>query len=198
MEVGERIRVMMKNRGYSQTRLAEIAQLSQSGISTIIKGTSSPSAATLKAIATALGCSVAELMGEPTSAFIPVNGSSVPIIGDIACGTPITAEENVEGYAPLPEGIHADFALRCKGDSMVPTFNDGDLVLIRKQPEVEDGQIAAVMVDNEATLKRFYHQEDGVLLVADNPRFPPITIKQEYISELVICGLAVGYVRMFY
>ena len=197
MNVGERIQIIMKKRGYSQNKLASRAQISQSGLSSIINGSVSPKEVTLKAIAKVLDCSVAELVGEQSSQFIQLNGSSVPIIGEIACGTPITAQENVEGYAQLPDGIHADFALKCRGNSMEPTFFEGDIVLIRQQPEVEDGQIAAVMIDDEATLKRFYRHEDGVLLVADNHKFPPLTIKNENISEMIVCGLAVGYVRMF-
>lgn len=118
---------------------------------------------------------------------------SVPIIGEIACGVPITAQENVEGYADLPDGVRADFALRCKGDSMTPTFLDGDLVLIRQQPDVEDGQIAAVGINGEATLKHVYKRTDGLLLTADNPKFPPIVGD----GEIVIYGLAIGYTRIF-
>lgn len=117
---------------------------------------------------------------------------AVPIVGEIACGTPITANENIEGYADLPDGVRADFALKCKGDSMAPTFEDGDLVLIRQQPDVEDGQIAAVNVACEATLKRVYHRPDGLLLVADNPRFPPMSVSE----DITIHGMAIGYVRM--
>lgn len=127
--------------------------------------------------------------------FIPINNNSIPIIGDIACGTPITAEQNVDGYADLPGGVHADFALRCKGDSMAPTFLDGDIVLIRKQPEVENGQIAAVGINNEATLKHVYKNNNGVLLVADNPKYSPIQISEN--NGVVIYGLAIGYTRIF-
>lgn len=193
MEIGEKIKAMMKNKGYSQIRLAKKAQISQSGLSTIINGGSSPSATTLSAIAAALDCSVSELMGETSPGFIQVVRNAVPIIGEIACGVPITAQENIEGYADLPDGVRADFALRCKGDSMTPTFLDGDLVLIRQQPDVEDGQIAAVGINGEATLKHVYKRTDGLLLTADNPKFPPIT----WDGEIVIYGLAIGYTRLF-
>ena len=195
MNVGDKIKVMMKNRGYSQIKLAQKAQISQSGLSTIINGGSSPSATTLSAIAAALGCSVAELMGESSPGFVQVVRKSVPIVGEIACGTPILASENVEGYADLPDGVHADFALRCKGDSMSPLFEDGDLVLIRQQPEVEDGQIAAIGIDGEATLKHVYKNGNGVLLCANNPKYAPITANPE--EDVKVYGLAVGYVRLF-
>ena len=127
--------------------------------------------------------------------FIPINNNSIPIIGDIACGTPITAEQNVDGYADLPGGVHADFALRCKGDSMAPTFLDGDIVLIRQQPEVENGQIAAVGINGEATLKHLYRTGEGFLLVADNPKFAPIQVSEG--NTVDIYGLAIGYTRIF-
>lgn len=193
MTVGERIGAMMKKQGVSQNRLAKAAQMSQSGLSSIISGAVSPKENTLQAIANALGCSVAELLGG--SANIHVRRNAVPIVGEIACGTPITAEQNIEGYADLPDGVHADFALRCKGDSMTPTFNDGDFVLIRQTPDVLDGQIAAVGIGGEATLKHVYKQNTGLLCVSDNPKYPPQFFPAD--EPLTIYGVAVGYVRMF-
>jgi repressor LexA len=119
--------------------------------------------------------------------------NAVPVVGVIACGTPITADENIEGFADLPDGVSADFALRCKGDSMTPTLLDGDLVLIRQQPEVENGQIAAVGIDGEATLKHFYRTAGGILLVSDNPKFAPMAYPAE--SAPIVYGKAVGFVR---
>ena len=119
---------------------------------------------------------------------------AVPILGSIACGERVSPDTEPEGYADIPDGVHADFALRCKGDSMEPTFRDGDLVLIRQQPEVEPGQIAAVSIDNETTLKHIYPQDNGLLLVADNPAYRPLLITNE---EIIIHGLAIGYTRLF-
>ena len=195
MDVGSKIKAMMKTRGYSQLKLAKKANISQSGLSTIINGGSSPSATTLQAIADALECSVSELMGELAPGIIPIVRKSVPIIGSIACGERVSPDTERDGYADLPDGISADFALRCRGDSMTPTFNNGDLVLIRQQPEVNNGQIAAVNIDGETTLKHLYYQDGGILLVADNPAFAPMFVPAE--KEIIVHGLAVGYVRMF-
>lgn len=197
MSVGQRINERMKARKISQNKLAKAAQISQSGLSSIISGAVSPKEVTLSAIAAALECSVSELMGETAPGVIPIRTAAVPIVGEIACGVPITAEQNVTGYADLPEGVHADFALRCKGDSMIPTLQDGDLVLIRHQPEVEPGQIAAVNVNGETTLKHVYPQRDGLLLTADNANFPPIFVPNNQDGEIIIHGLAVGYTRLF-
>lgn len=197
MAVGEKIKLMMKKNGYSQLQLAKKAQISQSGLSTIINGGSSPSATTLQAIASALNCSVAELMGEYAPGFVPIRQAAIPIIGSIACGERVTPDTNPEGYADLAEGVQADFALRCRGDSMAPTFLDGDLVLIRQQPEVEPGQIAAVNIGGETTLKHVYFRPDGVTLTADNPKYPPVFVPAGGDGEIVIHGLAVGYTRIF-
>ena len=120
----------------------------------------------------------------------------VPVLGTIACGTPITAEQNVKSYIGIPAAWHADFALECHGDSMAPTICDGDVVCIRSQPEVEQGQIAAVRIGEEATLKHFYRQGDVVSLIADNPAVcPPMVFAGQELEEMAIEGLAVGYCR---
>lgn len=194
MNVGERISTLMKKRGLSQNKLAKAAQISQSGLSSIISGAVSPKEVTIQAIANALDCSVSELMGETGVSFIPLN-HSIPIIGNIACSPQNEPDTNVDGYTSVPEGVRADFALKCKGDSMLPMFNDGDLVLMRKQPEVENGQVAAVSINGETTLKHVYKTENGLLLFANNPKYEPIQTKTE--DDVLIFGLAVGYVRMF-
>lgn len=200
MTVGEKIKLEMKRQKVTQNKLAKAAKISQSGLSSIVSGQVSPREDTLRAIADALGCSFSELLGEQENTsfpFIPIQVRSVPIVGTIACGTPITAEQNIDGYADLPEGVRADFALRCRGNSMYPTFNDGDIVLLRQQPDVEDGQIAAVLINGEATLKHVYHEPDGLLLVADNPAFAPIRVKPTADDYSAIQGRAVGYTRIF-
>lgn len=197
MHVGQRIQQKMADLKISQNKLAKAAQISQSGLSSIISGAVSPKEITLQAIARAMDCSVSELLGEPAPGVIPMIHAAVPILGNIACGQRITPDTTPEGYADLPDGVRADFALRCKGDSMEPTLIDGDLVLIRQQPEVEPGQIAAVSIGDETTLKHVYPQKDGLLLVADNPQYPPIFASVSADEQIVIHGLAVGYTRVF-
>lgn len=128
--------------------------------------------------------------------FIPLpDTKTIPVIGSIACGTPILAQENIERYISVSSLWKADFALICKGDSMSPTIQDGDLVCIRSQPNVENGQIAAVLIDDEATLKHFYRRGDTVILHPENPRFAPMTYTKEEINDLHIEGVAVGICR---
>ena len=120
----------------------------------------------------------------------------VPLVGSIACGTPITAEQNIERYIGVPADWHADFALTCHGDSMAPTIQDGDIVCIRRQPEVEQGEIAAVRIGEEATLKHFHRQGDAVVLLADNAAVcPPMIYAGPQLAELQIEGRAVGLCR---
>ena len=118
----------------------------------------------------------------------------VPLIGTVACGEPILAEQNIEDTVPMPEHVRADFALRCKGDSMIGArINDGDLVYIRQQPDVVNGQIAAVLIDNEATLKRVYRSDGTLILQPENPAYPPMVFTGDQLADIRIIGLAVAF-----
>ena len=196
VDIGKRIAELRRERGYSQDQLAEMSMLNRVTLARYETGVIEPGAFALGRVADALGVSTDELLCrvEKLPPFIPIMKSAVPIVGEIACGQPITAEQNIEGYADLPDGVCADFALKCNGESMTPTFTPGDLVLIRQQPEVEPGQIAAVGIDGEATLKRFYIDNKTVMLVADNPAFAPQVFHAENVK---IYGLAVGFVRLW-
>lgn len=120
---------------------------------------------------------------------------SVPLLGEIACGEPITAAENLDGNVQVDGGVHCDFALRCKGDSMAPRLLDGDLVFIRQQPSVDNGQIAAVLIDTEATLKHVYVSPSSIQLVAENPAYAPIVLTGDEAENARILGKAVAYRR---
>ncbi len=118
----------------------------------------------------------------------------VPLVGDIACGTPILAVQNVEAFLSMPEGVNADFCLRCKGDSMINArIFDGDIVYIRQQETVEHGEIAAVLIDNEATLKRVYLYDDRIVLEAENPQYRPKSYWGEDMNDVRILGRAVAF-----
>lgn len=160
----------------------------------------------IAALAMALNVSPGYLMGweELPDTPFPSNVTplpkmeQIPLVGRIACGIPITAEENIEDYIDLPGHIKADFALSCKGDSMIRAgIQDGDIVYIREQPEVENGQIAAVMIDgDEATLKRFYRSGDTVTLVAENPSVSPFVFSESEINRLRVIGLAIAFTHV--
>lgn len=118
----------------------------------------------------------------------------VPLLGTIACGEPILAEENIEDYLNMPETVNGTFALRCKGDSMINArIFDGDIVYIREQPDVENGEIAAILIDNEATLKRVYKYENRIELRPENPTFKVMNFENEELNNIRILGKAVGF-----
>ena len=120
----------------------------------------------------------------------------VPIIGAIACGTPTMAEENTEGYANAPDGTRADFCLRCAGDSMIGArICNGDIVYIKKDEDIIDGQIYAVLVNNdEATLKRVYRIGDNRLeLRAENPSVAVQTYEGQALEDVRIIGRAIAF-----
>lgn len=120
--------------------------------------------------------------------------SKIPLIGAIACGAPILAEEHIEDYVDLPSHIQADFALVCKGDSMINArIFDGDLVYIRHQDTVDSGQIAAVLIDNEATLKRVRLFDDHIVLEPENPMYKPLSYWGEEMNAVRILGKAVAF-----
>ena len=194
-DIGKKIAELRRDRGINQEQLSEMANLSRVTIAKYESGRIEPGAQALSRIADALSVTTDELLcrTDKLPPFIPMVKSAVPVVGVIACGQPITAEQNVTGYADLPESVYADFALKCKGDSMTPTFSEGDLVLIRQTPDVQNGQIAAVGIDGEATLKRVYRSESGVTCVSDNPAFAPMFFPAG--EGLIVYGKAVGIVK---
>lgn len=128
--------------------------------------------------------------------ILPSKIKMVPILGEIACGEPITTTENVEGYLEEPEDAlprGSVFYLKAKGRSMEPTIPNGANVLIRQQPNVEENEIAAVLVnsDTEATLKRVKYQKDIIILVPDNSNYDPIIVNQE--NPARILGKAIRF-----
>lgn len=160
----------------------------------------------LERIATALNTTPAYLMGWETTrpnddlfkinGIMPVKKKKVPMLGDIACGKPIYADEQRESYVMAGTDIHADFCLRAKGDSMINArIMDGDIVFIRSQDMVEDGEIAAVIIDNEATLKRvYYDRKSNILqLVAENPAYRPMVYSGDELNHVHILGKAIAF-----
>ena len=112
---------------------------------------------------------------------------SVPLVGTIAAGTPILAEENIERYFNIDSSIKADFCLRIKGDSMINEgIHNNDIVFIHQQPILENGEIGAVIIDGEATLKRFYKTDTGIVLQPANEKYAPIIVDEN--SNLIIAG----------
>jgi repressor LexA len=153
----------------------------------------------LEPLAKVLKTTPAYLMGweedvvYPANIF-PIEKKKIPMLGSIAAGTPIFAEEKFEFYVEIGAEIKADFCLKVRGDSMINArIHDGDLVFIRQQPQVKDGEIAAVLVDDEATLKRVYIQKSNITLLAENPKYSPLVYHKDQQHNLIILGLAVAF-----
>ncbi len=202
-DLSSRIRQRRDQLGLSQEELAaRMGYRSKSSITKLEKGINDLPRAKLEELAAALDTTPAWLMGLvdlpfPPPGFEPLPEMvRVPLVGSIACGTPITAEQNIECYIGVPAAWHADFALTCHGNSMAPTICDGDIVCIRRQPEVEQGEIAAVRIGEEATLKHFHRQGETVMLLADNTAVcPPMVFAGPQLEEIQIEGRAVGFCR---
>lgn len=124
----------------------------------------------------------------------PVKLKKIPILGTIACGKPILAEENYDGYFMIDENLpYSDFVLRAKGDSMIDAnIHEGDLVFFRKQNDVDNGTIAAVLIEDEATLKRVNKSNDTLILQPCNTNYNPIIINKSDNKKVLILGQMVG------
>ena len=158
----------------------------------------------IASLARALHTTPAYLMGwidEPHKEIIAdnlfrIDTKKFPLLGNIACGEPILANEELDLYVVAGSAINADFCLKAKGDSMIGArIYDGDIVFIKKQPIVENGEIAAVLIGDEATLKRvYYDQKNGILqLFAENPQYQTMRFSKEEINQIRIIGKAVAF-----
>lgn len=209
--VGGNIRRLRKKARMTQKELAAAIGKSFSSVQKYELDIATPPLTVIQKIADAFGVDRWEVIGfnnvdipQNDDEFLSISNIErpdfykAPLVGEIACGTPILAEENIEDYINVSASIKCDFVLRCKGDSMAPKLLDGDLVMIHKQDDVQEGQIAAVLVDTEATLKHIYRLpgNQGVQLVSDNPNYAPQVYLRENAQLVRILGLAVGYQRM--
>lgn len=192
---------LLADRGLTQAELAGIMGVAASSVSAWCSGDKMPRMDKVEWIAQYFNVMKTELLEDvslPGNVVLIPKMKKVPLIGNIACGTPILAEENITDYIDLPGHIRADYALTCRGDSMINAgIRDGDIVYIRKQETVENGQIAAVLVgDDEATLKRFYLMDGKVTLNAENPAYPPMVYVGEEIRAVHVIGLAIAFTHV--
>lgn len=208
--IGNRIRNRREELGLSQDELGKrLGYKSRSSINKIELDQRNLTQSKIKAIADALETTPSYIMGwdESDQKFdeeklkffdnlFPITVKKFPLLGNIACGKPIFADEHFEAYVEAGANIKADFCLRAKGDSMIGArIQDGDIVFIHKQEMVDDGEIAAVLIDDEATLKRvYYDQENGILqLFAENPQYKTMRFTGEELDHIRILGKAVAF-----
>ena len=199
----ERFCEALSIRNITAAELSRKLNINEGTISQYKKGLYEPKQRRLQAIAEVLNVSIPWLMGADVPMdcradnIIPIDKvKKIPILGHIACGDPILAEENIEGYILEIKGVKSDFALVCKGDSMINArINDGDIVYIKEQPSVENGQIGAVLIDGEATLKRVYYypEKETLILKAENTKYDDFIFTGSELENVKIIGKAVGF-----
>ena len=205
--VSERLKRAMKLRNRKQIDLVRMTGIGKASICTYLSGKYEPKQANTYKLAEALNVNPAWLMGQdvpmeltassalPHPDLLTVRKKRVRMLGSIAAGEPIYADEDRDTYVAVDSDLECDFALRISGDSMSPRLLDGDTVFFREQDDVNDGQIAAVIIDGNATLKHVYHLPNGIQLVSDNPKYPPMIFDAQNSDSARIIGLAVGYQR---
>lgn len=193
--ISKNINRLIEEKNVTQVDISNHTGIPKSTITGYVKATSTPNSGNIQKLADYFEVPKSSI--DPRFKKKPKFGinqvkefTKIPLLGTITCGEPILAEENIEGYINeisdlLPSGEL--FYLKSKGDSMVPTIPQNSNVLIRHQQTVEEGEVAAVLVngDTEATLKRVKHQGNLILLVADNPKYDPIVITKENPARVI-------------
>lgn len=215
IEVGKMIASVRRERGLSQSQLAQKLNCSKQAISNYERGTRDPDYETLEAIADILNCPIAFFVSPEDQARslagiygnypLPANlrpisalhRQHVPLIGKVAAGQPIMAETDYDAYVDSP--VQCDAALEVQGDSMAPTYLPGDILYIKCQPRVDDGRVAVVLLDDTATVKHVYRDPDGngLTLISDNPAYAPIHVRGDDYDYVAIYGVPVGYTRLY-
>ena len=202
MTKGERIRARRRELGLTLEEVALAAETSKQTIQRYENGViENIPDGRLEAIARALSTTPAYLMGWgdatlPHPDLRPLRRRAVPLLGKIACGQPIYAEEDFCGYELAGEGVEADFCLRATGDSMIGArIHDGDIVFVKSCDMLENGEIGVVVIEDEATLKRVYYDRAGqkLILTPENPRYAPLVFTGEELATVKILGKAVAF-----
>lgn len=218
----ERLKLLRRESGLSQQDFANQLKTSKSSINMYERGEREPGLETLESIADYFNVDMDYLLGKAEHRnkyawldgidksvdlevlrsqvkfenLFPIERKRYPLIGTIACGEPILANEELELYVEAGADIQADFCLRAKGDSMIGArINDGDIVFIRKQSTVNNGEIAAVVIDDEATLKRvnYYPDKNLLILKAENPKYDDFVYSGEQLDHVIILGKAMAF-----
>lgn len=204
MGISENIKRLREKYSLSQKELGLIAGVSDKAVSTWEQGLKEPRMGAIQKIADHFGLKKSNIIEDggldnpSVPAFfhtdlIPAKYRKYKVLGNIACGSPIEAIETHEEYIETELNIKADYVLQCQGDSMINAriFN-GDYVFIKEQPVVENGEIAAVLMDDTVTLKRFYRHDEYIELRAENPMYKPIIIHETDFDSIRVIGKAVA------
>lgn len=197
MHLAKNLKYLRLKNGLSQDYIAD--KLGYKSYTTIQKwemGTSEPSVSILKKLSKLYNIDMDSMYTKDLE-FGSVgddDSKPIPLLGQIAAGTPILAEENIEDYFNIDTKIKADFALRIKGDSMIGAgIFPSDIVFIRQQQFLENGEIGAILIDEEATLKKFYKESETIILQAENDMYKPMIYTN---GNLTILGKLVAVLNI--
>ena len=198
----KRLKELRISRNMTQSQLADLLGVAKSTVSMYENGRREPDLETLEAIADIFNVDLNSLASSKDANvffkipnIIPLpEAQIIPLLGNIACGEPILATENIADYIKIDISVDVDFALRCKGDSMINArIFDGDIVYIRQQSDVDDGDIAAVLIGEEATLKKVYKTESKIVLRPCNPMYEDIVYSCDELNDIRILGKAIMF-----
>lgn len=203
-EIAQKIKELCAGHGVPINKMLEICGLNKNFMYDLERRNTSPSIEKISKIADFFKVSVDELLGTPIAArpfknqadILPIKRHRIPLLGSIAAGEPIYADEDRESYVECGTDIKADFCLKVRGDSMTGArIHDGDIVFVRTQEMVNNGEIAAVCIDDEATLKRVhYDREKNILtLMSENSAYQPLVYVNGTLDQVRILGKAIAF-----
>ncbi len=197
----EQLKILRKQKGLYQKDVANFLGVDRTTYVKYENGVSEPDNDTLVKLAELFNVSVDYLLGRETNDIyasigaMPVKKIKLPVLGNVACGEPIYANEELDGYVYIDEDIGADFCLHAHGDSMVNArIFDGDTLFVKKQDMVDDGEIAVVLIEDEATVKRVYYDRENntITLMPENPAYKPMRYNGEELNNIRILGKVIA------
>ena len=205
MTLGERLRALRESRGQTQDEVGAAVGRTGKAVWAWENDLNAPRMGAIELLAQHFNVTKSYLMGEDDDTPLPLPSNvrpisalhrqRIPLIGSVAAGEPIYDPEELGVYVDAP--VDADAAITIRGDSMIPTYQDGDVVYIKCRPDVPEGAVAVVFLDEEAVLKHVYYRKTGLTLISDNPDHPPIMAESEDYPNMRIFGVPVGYTRIF-
>lgn len=191
--MGERIRELRLAKGLTQEELGRLVGVQRSAVNKWEKGhVTNLKRDVIEKLSSFFGVTPSYLMGMTDVSAETAKTRRVPVVGSVAAGAPILVLEEWQDYVELDDKVSADFAVRVKGDSMVDArIYDGDIVFVRRQPTVENGEIAVVLLDDEVVIKRFFRTPQGIILQSENAEYAPLYIPADEADRVRILGKAV-------
>lgn len=203
MTLGQYIKWLRNEKGISQEELGKVIGVQRAAVQKIESGvTQNLKRTTIQKLSEYFNVSPISFVDtddklqqlQAQGIISPITTKRFPVLGNIACGKPIYADEDYETFIEASSNINADFCLTAKGDSMINArIFDGDIVFIKSQPDVENGEIAAVIINDEATLKRVYKYQNRIELRPENPMYDVLNYEGAELEQIKILGKAVAF-----